>query len=165
MIISLVVAMGRKREIGVDNELPWTLKDDLKNFKKCTMGKPIAMGRNTFESIGRPLPGRENIVLTRNEGWSHEGVTVMNSIEALLDYGKEQEFPELAIIGGDKIYTQMMNKADVLYLTEVDGEFPKADAFFPEFNKDEWRLEKSFNHPKDDRNDHPWTFKVYKRLT
>ena len=163
MIVSIVVAMGRNREIGVDNGLPWTLKDDLKNFKKYTMGKPIAMGRNTFESIGRPLPGRENIVLTRNRHWSFEGVRVVHIIDELFSYCESKEFPELAIIGGDKIYSQLIERVDVLYLTEVDGEFPRADAFFPKFNESEWKLFESFHHDKDDRNNYPWTFKVLKR--
>lgn len=163
MIVSIVIGHGKNREIGVNNELPWKLSGDLKNFKKYTLGKPIAMGRKTFESIGRPLPGRENIVLTRDRNFAAEGVTVKNSIKELFDYCEAKDVPELAIIGGEKILEQVMDRVDVMYLTEVDGVFPNADAFFPEYSKADWEVVESFSHPKDEKNDHPWMFKVLKR--
>ncbi|MCO4754361.1 MAG: dihydrofolate reductase [Bacteriovoracaceae bacterium] len=163
MIVSLVVAIGRNREIGINNELPWNLKDDLANFKKYTLGKPIAMGRKTFESIGRPLPGRENIVLTRNPEWSAEGVTVLGSIDELFSYAQNKGVEELAIIGGDKIFSQTMDRVELMYLTEVDASFDDADAFFPEFDRSNWEEIESFSHPQDERNDHAWTFRALKR--
>ena len=164
MIVSLVVAYGKNREIGVNNQLPWHLSDDLKNFKRCTMGKPIAMGRNTYESIGRPLPGRENIVLSRNPDYRPEGVTVMPGLSELYTYCEGKGIAELAIIGGDKIFSQVMDRVDVMHVTEVDGSFPDADTFFPAFDQEAWEEVESFSHPKDEKNDHAWTFKTLKRL-
>lgn len=163
MNVSVVVAYGKNREIGVNNQLPWRLSDDLKNFKKHTMGKPIAMGRKTFESIGRPLPGRENIVLTRNENYRPEGVTVMGGLDELFKYCEKKKVEELAIIGGDKIFSQVMDKVNVMYLTEVDASFPKADAYFPSFDANEWELVDSYSHPQDKKNEYPWTFKILKK--
>lgn len=165
MIVSLVVAYGRNREIGVKNELPWRLSDDLKNFKKHTLGKPIAMGRKTYESIGRPLPGRENIVLSRNPEYQPEGVTVIRSLEELYQYCEEKGVAELAIIGGDKIFAQVMDRVDTMYITQVEGDFPAADAFFPAFSHEDWIVDEAqeLRHERDDRNDYPWVFNVFRR--
>lgn len=163
MIVSLVVAYGKNKEIGVKGGLPWRLSDDLKNFKRCTMGKPIAMGRTTYESIGRPLPGRENIVLSRNKDVSIDGVTILSSLDELYSYCEGKGVEELAIIGGAKIYSQVMDRVDVMYVTEVEGSFENADAFFPSFDKESWEETESFSHPKDEKNNYAWTFKVLKR--
>ena len=163
MIVGAVIGHGINKEIGIQNRLPWKLSDDLKNFKRVTMGKPIAMGRKTFESIGKALPGRENIVLTRDPEWSEQGVTVLRSLEELFRYGEEKGFEELAIIGGQKILEQTMGRLDVMYLTEVDAEIPGADAFFPDYNPDEWEEVHRFSHPKDDKNEYSWTFRELRR--
>lgn len=163
MIVSAAVAHGKNREIGERNRLPWKLSGDLKNFKKHTMGKAIVMGRKTFESIGRPLPGRENIVLSRDPRWSGEGVTKASSVEELFLYAQEKGIPELVVIGGQKVFEQTMERLDIMYLTEVEGEFPAADAFFPDYDPAQWDLEDSFRHPRDEKNEYPWTFKILRR--
>lgn len=142
MKISMVVAFGNNREIGLENKLLWHIKSDLQNFKKITTGKIVAMGRKTFESIGRPLPNRENIVITRNENFSAEGVKVLNDPLMLLDYvlEKEEELGidlEVMIIGGAEIYSVFLPYASKLYISKVNYSGP-ADAYFPEFNKSEW---------------------------
>ena len=139
--ISLIVAHGKNRAIGKDNVMPWHIPGDLKFFKAQTLGKPVIMGRKTFQSIGRPLPGRLNIVITRDQNYFAEGVTICNSLDAALDLARAEVKrlggDELMIIGGAQIYTQSIEFADRLYITEVDLE-PEADAFFPKSNAEEW---------------------------
>jgi dihydrofolate reductase len=135
MGVSLIVAMSENRVIGVDNDLPWHLPADLKFFKATTLGKPIIMGRKTFDSIGRALPGRQNIVVTRNNDWSHDGVDVAESVEAAIALAEGAD--EIMITGGAQIYKQSMDIVDRMYITEValtiDGH-----AHFPEFSNDNW---------------------------
>lgn len=142
MKIAMIVAMAKNRVIGRDNKLPWYLPNDLKYFKQATMGKPILMGRRTFDSIGRPLPGRTNIILTRNQDWSAEGVKVVHSLpEAVALAASIAEINgqnELMIIGGDQIYQSALADADRLYLTEVHADVD-GDAYFPEFDRAEWQ--------------------------
>jgi dihydrofolate reductase len=135
MIVSLITAMDRNRLIGSNNQLPWHLPADFAHFKSVTMGKPIIMGRKTYESIGRPLPGRTNIVLSRDTATSFEGVECVNSFEQALALVPEAE--EIMVIGGSTIYELLLPKADRLYLTYVDAEFA-GDAWFPEFDKNQW---------------------------
>ncbi|MEH6630367.1 MAG: dihydrofolate reductase [Halopseudomonas aestusnigri] len=139
--ISLIVAHGKNRAIGKDNVMPWHIPGDLKFFKAQTLGKPVIMGRKTFQSIGRPLPGRLNIVITRDENYAADGITICNSLEMALDLAraevKKLKGDELMIIGGAQIYTQSIELADRLYITEVDLE-PEADAFFPKSDPKEW---------------------------
>lgn len=135
MSLSMIVAMAHDRVIGVDNSLPWHLPADLKYFKAVTMGKPIVMGRKTFESIGRPLPGRQNIVITRNPDWSADGVTVVNSVEAAVRSADGAD--EVMIIGGEQIYRAALPQADRLYVTEVGLEVA-GDAWFPEIDPAHW---------------------------
>ena len=143
MKISMIAAMGPKREIGLGNKLLWHIKSDLQNFKKITTGKIVVMGRKTFESIGRPLPNRENIVITRNTDFSAEGVEVIHDPLMLLDYvlDKEEQLGEnleVMIIGGAEIYSLYLPYASKLYLSHVSSYAGDADAYFPEFNKAEW---------------------------
>lgn len=142
MKISLVWAMAQNRVIGRNNNLPWYLPEDLKYFKRITMGKPIIMGRKTFESIGKPLPGRTNIVVTRNPGFSVEGVKTANSLDAAKALCESiaviDGSDEAMVIGGAEIYTQAMPLADRLYLTEVHAEV-EGDAYFPEFDRSAWQ--------------------------
>ncbi|MDQ5919980.1 MAG: dihydrofolate reductase [Pseudomonadota bacterium] len=137
--IVLVVAMNHDNVIGVNNQLPWHIPEDLAYFKNITMGKPIVMGRKTFESIGRALPGRINIVVTRNTSWQYENVKVFASLAQALKEMKT--YPEICVIGGGEIFNQTLPIADVLHITTVDVAIDKPDTFFPEFDTDqEWQL-------------------------
>jgi len=142
MKISLVWAMAQNRVIGRNNQLPWYLPEDLKYFKRITLGKPVIMGRKTFDSIGKPLPGRTNIVVTRNRDWSFEGVRTVDSLEAARELCENQAIvdgtEEAMIIGGAEIYRQAMPLADRLYLTEVHADV-EGDVTFPEFDRSQWQ--------------------------
>jgi len=127
--------MDRNRLIGNNNQLPWHLPADLAHFKKITLNKPILMGRKTYDSIGRPLPGRKNIVLTRTVGLEIEGVVVANSLEAVI--GGLAGVDELMVIGGSTVYKMLMPLASRMYLTRIDAEF-EGDAWFPEIDKSQW---------------------------
>jgi dihydrofolate reductase len=132
--LSLVVAMDANRGIGVDNKLPWHLPEDLAHFKRVTLGHPIIMGRKTFESIGRPLPGRRNIVVTRNGNWHHEGVDVVHSLdEAVALVGADSA----SIIGGAQIFAEAMRVADRLIVTHIDKVY-RCDTFFPAIDHASW---------------------------
>ena len=132
--LTLVVAMDAARGIGVDNQLPWHLPEDLAHFKRVTLGKPIIMGRKTFDSIGRPLPKRRNIVVTRNPGWAHEGVEVAHSLdEAIAMVGEDAA----SIIGGAQIFAAAMAVADRMIVTHIDKAYP-CDTFFPEIDAARW---------------------------
>jgi dihydrofolate reductase len=142
MIVSMVVATGPKNEIGLNNKLLWHLPEDLKNFKKITTGKAILMGRKTFESIGKPLPNRKNIVLTRDEKFLVDGVDVINdpmmAFDLALDYD-DSETSELMIIGGEEIFKIYLPYTQRIYLSIVSDYSGPADTFFPEINKAEWK--------------------------
>jgi dihydrofolate reductase len=142
MKLSLIVAVSRNGVIGVDNQLPWHLPEDLKYFKSVTMGKPLIMGRKTYDSIGRPLPGRTNIVITRDPSWQAQGVEVAQSLEAALQLGHSAcdaaGVDEIMVIGGEQIYRMTLPEADRLYLTQVDAEV-EGDAFFPEVDFSQWQ--------------------------
>ena len=135
MKISLIVAMASNRAIGLNNQMPWHLSADLKKFKKITMGAPILMGRKTYESIGRPLPGRTNIIISRNPSHSQPGCLVFNDIDKALASCGDAE--EVFVIGGSDFYKSMLPVADTLYLTQIHREFP-GDTFFPEIDADQW---------------------------
>lgn len=147
MIISIIVAMGHNRVIGLNNQLPWLLPEDLKFFKAKTMGKPIIMGRKTFESIGRPLPGRTNIVITHNKKWKHEGVKVVHSMEKALKIAAKDKSEEVMVIGGAQIYAEALDHAQRLYITEVDID-AEGDAFFPE-KRGPWNEVSRVTHPSE----------------
>ena len=136
MKISLIVAMATNRAIGINNQLPWHLSADLQHFKKVTMGSPILMGRKTYESIGRPLPGRVNIVISRNPQYQCEGCLIFSDIAQAIEHC--QQYEEVFVIGGSSFYQAMLPKADNLYLTEIQQDFA-GDTFFPEINPHEWR--------------------------
>jgi dihydrofolate reductase len=155
MKISIVVAMAVNRVIGHENRLPWHLPADLKYFKQLTMGKPILMGRKTFESIGRPLPGRTNIVITRNESYTAEGCVVVHSIEAALKAAADSE--EVMVIGGAEFYRQVLPYAGTLYITRVTGEF-EGDTFFPELDDAEWHEVERSDFEADEKNPHAYSF-------
>lgn len=139
--LALIAARARNGVIGLDNRMPWHLPEDLAYFKRVTLGKPVVMGRKTFESIGRPLPGRLNIVVTRNPDWQAAGVQVAHSLDAALALAAEAVPEEIMLIGGAELYRQALPQADVLYLTEIDAEFA-GDAFFPEVDLARWRIDR-----------------------
>ena len=160
MKISIIVAQSKNRVIGKNNQLPWHLPADLKHFKSVTMGKPIIMGRKTFESIGRPLPGRLNVVISRQADLHIPGCDVFNSIEQALSSLDHED--EVMIIGGANLYAQMLDKADCVYLTIVETEV-EGDAFFPELSKQEWVLESEACFMSDDKNLYDYRFQVWHR--
>ena len=162
MKISIIVAMGANRVIGHDNRLPWHLPADLKHFRQITMGKPLLMGRRTWESIGRPLPGRISIVITRDGGYEAEGCIVVHSVDAALRAAQGHD--ELMVIGGEQLYRQLLPQADTLYVTLVDGEFP-GDAFFPELDQSEWREVERRDHAPDEKNAQTCSFLRLERVS
>ena len=155
MKISIVVAMDTNGVIGKDNELPWHLPADLQHFKKTTMGKPILMGRKTWESIGRPLPGRTNIVITRDSDYRAEGCVVVNSIDAAMAAAGEQE--EVMVIGGAEFYRQVLPRTDTLYLTRINASF-EGDTVFPALNPAEWQEVERDDRSADEKNPHDYSF-------
>jgi len=136
MKISLIVAMASNRVIGLNNQMPWHLSADLKRFKQITMGHPIIMGRLTFEAIGRPLPGRTNIIVSRNPAYKKEGCVVVDSVEAALSYGCRLA-DEVFVVGGSTLYEATLPLADILYITQIKQAF-EGDTFFPDFNRNNW---------------------------
>ena len=140
--ITLIAAIGKNNELGKNGDLIWRFKEDMKFFKEQTMGKPMAMGYNTFYSLrgGKPLPGRKHIVLTSRELDDDPQITVVRSVEELLKYIEEYG-DEVMVIGGAKIYSTMFEYADKMVLTEIDAEDKDADVYFPKFNRDEWNIE------------------------
>lgn len=156
----MIVAMAQNGVIGRDNALPWRLPEDLRRFKAITMGKPILMGRKTFESIGKPLPGRLNFVLTRNRDWHAEGVVAVTSIEeALL---KVRDTDEMIAIGGAEIYRLFMPFAQRIYLTQVHAQIP-GDTIFPDFDPTQWVDVEHSDHPADEKNAYDVTFVTLER--
>ncbi len=130
--ISLIAAIGSGRELGKNNQLLWHIPDDLKRFKKITAGHPVIMGRKTYESLGRPLPHRVNIVISRDKNYQAQGANIVDSLEKALDFAQSKDDKEIFIIGGGQIYHQAIERADKLYLTIVEGNF-EADTFFPDY--------------------------------
>ncbi len=149
MIISMIAAMDRNHLIGNNNQLPWHLPADFAHFKSTTMGKPIVMGRKTFESIGKPLPGRINIVLSRNPETRFEGVACVSNFEDAL--AAVPDAPEIMIIGGSTIYEMLLPQTNRMYLTYVDAAF-EGDAWFPEFDENQWVESDSETRQADEKN-------------
>jgi dihydrofolate reductase len=167
MKLSLIAAIGKNREIGFGNKLPWRLPDDLKRFKEITRGHAVIMGRKTFESLGetagvpgRPLPERKNIIVTRDKTYIRHGVDVVHSLEEALKLCANDPGP--FVIGGGDIFSQALPHAEKMYLTHVDTGLP-ADSFFPEFDSREWQIVSEEFHPKDDRHPFGFTFRTYTR--
>ncbi len=160
MRIALIAAMAENHVIGRNNQLPWRIPADLKHFKVLTMGKPIIMGRKTYESIGRPLPGRVNIVLTGDVTYRAEGCEVVHSIAQALQVAGAVE--EAMIVGGSDLYRQTIGDADRLYLTLVKAEV-EGDAWFPEIDSRQWREIKREAHRADDSNQYDYAFVVLER--
>ncbi len=160
MIISLIAAMGEGRVIGIENRLPWHLPADLKHFRRLTLGKPILMGRKTFDSIGKPLPGRVNIVVSQDRGFHPEGVTVARSIDEAIAAAGDAD--ELMVIGGASFYEQLLPRAQRVYLTEIHHRF-EGDAFFPAVNAAAWRETAREEHAADENNPYAHGFVVLER--
>jgi len=163
MKLSLIAAMAEDRVIGIKNSLPWKLPSDMKWFRKHTLGKPIIMGRKTFESFGgRPLPERTNIVITRDENYQADGIVVVHSIEQAIEAARQtaDNVPEAMIIGGASFYEQMLDKADRMYLTFVHKSL-EGDAWFPEYNLGQWQQVESIDVAADEKNIYPHQFVVY----
>ena len=148
--LCLIAALADNRVIGRDNQLPWHLPADLKHFKALTLGKPIIMGRKTWDSLGRPLPGRLNLVVSRQPGLTLEGAEVFATLEAAIEradvWAREEDAEELMLIGGAQLYELGLGQADRLYLTRVGLE-PEGDAFFPQIDESVWRVTSSVEHP------------------
>ncbi len=166
--VSIVVAVADNGVIGRDGDLPWKLSTDLKRFKALTVGKPVIMGRKTLESIGRPLPGRPNIVITRDAGYSFEGVEVVHDIAAALERGRalaaRDGATEVAIIGGGNIYAQSLDSVDVLYVTHVHAQVD-GDTRFPSIDPAVWEMVSEEAVPAGERDTYATRFAVYRRRT
>lgn len=155
--------MDRNRAIGRDNDLPWRLPDDLRRFKALTIGKPILMGRRTAESLGRALPGRRNLVLTRSGRVPFEGMQAVASIDAALEAAAGDGARELCVIGGGELYALLLPRADAMHLTLVDTAVEAADTFFPAFDPRQWREVERQDHAPDARHAHGYAFVDYLR--
>ncbi len=160
-MISFIVAMDDSRVIGKDNQLPWRLPEDLKFFKKVTMGHPVAMGRKTHESIGRLLPGRENIVITRNLHFQSKGSTIFHSIRDFVNYASATS-EEIFVIGGAEVFKEIFDYADRLYITRIHESFA-GDTFFPDFDIHKWNLLSFEKGIRDEKNPFDYDFNIYER--
>ncbi|MFV0531419.1 MAG: dihydrofolate reductase [Flavobacteriales bacterium] len=160
MNLTIIVAFAENQVIGKDNQLIWHLPNDLKRFKSLTTGNPVIMGRKTFESIGKPLPDRENIILTRDKNWKQEGITTVHSKEAVLEYVKNYE--KAFVIGGSEIYTLFIDNADFLEITYINAKI-SGDAFFPLINYEKWQVISEFEYEKDDKHAFSYKFVTYRR--
>ena len=152
MTLSILVAHDKQRVIGYQNQLPWHLPNDLKHVKQLSTGHTLVMGRKTFESIGKPLPNRRNVVLTNNPSFKHEGVDVIHSIEEINDIPGQ-----VFIFGGQTLFEEMIDKVDDMYITVVDGMF-QGDTFFPHYTFEDWEVESSVEGQLDEKNTIPHTF-------
>ncbi|HWV69578.1 dihydrofolate reductase [Chitinophaga sp.] len=163
MRISIIVAASENNVIGINNMLPWRLPTDLKYFKSTTLGKPIVMGRKTFESLGKPLPGRPNIVITRQSDFRPEGAYVVGSVEEGIEKAKSFGGDELFITGGSQIFEQAWPLVERIYLTRVYA-VVQGDAFFPQLDGAEFELVTDERHEADEKNQYSFSFQVWERV-
>ncbi|KAA0126714.1 dihydrofolate reductase [Chryseobacterium sp. SN22] len=159
---TIVVAMGEKNEIGFENQLLWHLPKDLKHFKEITSGHPVIMGRKTYESIGKPLPNRTNIVVSRKTDWFEEGILIVGSIKEAMKFAKKID-EEIFIIGGGKIYEQTMDITDRLEVTLVKTEF-EADTYFPAIDPKVWKKTDEICYEKDEKHQYDFCFHTYEKI-
>jgi len=159
-MISLIVAVSRNNVIGKGGVLPWRLSDDLRHFKATTLGKPVIMGRKTWESIGKPLPGRQNIVISRQRDFVAKGCEVAATADAAITLAGDAQ--EIMVIGGTQVYAMFLPRADRLYVTRVHA-VVEGDAFFPAIDDGEWTLLTDELHWSDEKNDHAFSFRIYER--
>jgi dihydrofolate reductase len=162
MTISFIVAASENNVIGKDNKLPWCLPTDMRYFKNVTWGMPVIMGRKSFESLGKPLKGRTNIVVTRNRDWRAEGTQVVQSIDKAITVAGQTDAKEIFIIGGAEIFRSALPSADRIYLTLVHGHFD-GDAFFPTMAPREWKLTSNRDCDADDKNPYALSFQIWER--
>lgn len=162
MKVSLIVAVGRRNEIGKDGQMPWHLPADLKHFKRNTLGKPVLMGRKTLEAIGRALPERRNLVLTRDAGFRAEGCETVTSLDAALELVSGE--PELMVIGGGEVYRLAWARTDRIYLTRIQADVEGADTFFPEIQDGRWREVSREDHRADEKNPFDYSFLMLERV-
>ena len=163
MTISLVVAASENNVIGKNNQLLWHLPKDMKYFKNVTWGMPVVMGRKTFGSIGsKPLPGRKNIVITRQPGWNAEGVSVVNSVDAAASLAQGMNYKEIFIIGGGEIYLIAFERAKKIYMTRVRADL-EGDTYFPVIEKNDWTLVSKTDNPADEKHAYAFSFQLWER--
>jgi len=162
-MISIIAAIGKNNELGKKNMLLWNLPADMRHFRETTKGHTVIMGQKTFESIGRPLPNRRNIVVTRNDNFQTKGIEISKSLENTLESFKNSK-EEVFVIGGGQIYKQSINKADRLYITHVDMKDKEADTYFPEIIPIVWNEIKHNEYKKDSENPFNYTFSVYEKF-
>jgi len=166
MIISMIFAMDEQRGIGVDNKIPWRLPEDMAFFRKTTSGHTVLMGRKTYDSIGKPLPKRRNVILTRDKSFAVEGCEVVHSVEEALERfggGSSAADDELFVIGGAEVYSLFLPHADKLYITEIAHRF-EADTFLPEIDLSQWTVTSRVKGIKDDKNRYDYEFVTYERI-
>lgn len=163
MRISLIAALDRNRAIGKGSQLPWRLPDDLRRFKALTLGKPVLMGRRTAESLGRALPGRANLVLTRSQQAPFAGMQVVGSLAQALGIARQADATELCVIGGGEVYALALPLATHLYLTEVETVVAGADVYFPRFDICEWCEDSRQTHAADAGHEHAFSYVDYSR--
>lgn len=159
-MISLVVAASSNNAIGKNNQLLWHLPNDLKFFKNTTWGSVVIMGRKTFESVNKPLPGRLNIVITRQASWQNEGIIKVGSLTAAIQYAEQENFKEIFIVGGGEIYKEALPLADRIYMTRVHAEID-GDTFFPQINEEEWQLQSAQLFEADEKNKFAHTIEIW----
>lgn len=162
-MISLIVAAAENYAIGRDNQLLWTLPNDMKFFKNTTWGMPVVMGRKTYESLGKPLAGRINIVITRQADWQAEGVIVAKDVDDAIKKAETTNCKEIFVIGGGEIYWQSMEVADRIYLTRVHKDFPDADAYFPDIEEDKWKLVSNEDFDFDAKHAYAYSFQIWEK--
>lgn len=162
MVISFIVAVSQNNVIGKNNQLPWCLPTDMSYFKNVTWAMPVIMGRKSFESLGKPLKGRTNIVVTRNKDWNAAGTQVVQSIDQAITLAAKTDAKEIFIIGGAEIFRAAFPSADQIYLTLVHANFD-GDAFFPEFNHEDWMLTSNRDCEPDEKNEYKLSFQVWER--
>jgi dihydrofolate reductase len=164
MLISLVVAASTNNVIGKNNQLLWSLPNDMKFFKNTTWAMPVLMGRKTFESLGKPLPGRLNVVITRQKDWKPEGVTIVHSLNDAIKAASAADYKEAFIIGGGEIFKESMTLADKIYMTRVDAELD-GDAFFPVIDKTQWQLISEDSRTADAKHVYSYHFQLWQKLS
>lgn len=162
MSVSLIVAASQNDVIGRDGDMPWRLSADLQRFKKLTMGHVIVMGRKTYESIGRLLPGRQTVIVTRQAGYAVEGAVIASNVAAALQ--TPSAAGEIFVVGGGEIYAQAIDLADQIYMTRVQTTITDGDTFFPPLAPDNWRQVEATEFAPDEKNDYPTTFEVWRRV-
>jgi dihydrofolate reductase len=164
MNFSFVVAAAENDAIGKDNSMLWHLPNDLKFLKNVTWGMPVLMGRKSFDALGnKPLNGRANIILTRNNDYKAEGAVVVNKLKDAMFFAKQNDFREIMVLGGGEIYKMLLPKATKIYLTRVHASFPEADAFFPSIDENKWKLTSKQDFDADEKHAYAYSFEVWEK--